>query len=124
MNRKPFEGLLTESNSKVIEVLLVNPDSHYFMTDLAIETGLSRPTISKVINDISRFGILRYSIGGRIGINMHSPISKAINNFNLELNKWVAIQELEKQREEIEDQDTVDLLDIAIEEIKDGYLHD
>ncbi|ABE51935.1 winged helix-turn-helix domain-containing protein [Methanococcoides burtonii] len=83
---KPFEGLLGNScELRLLEFLLPLEGLEFNISELAEEVNISRPTLTKVVQMFSEWGLLLSSKNGNIttySINMNSSIVASIQEFN------------------------------------------
>lgn len=83
--QKPFEGIFGNSSElRLLEYLMPLPGIEFNVSELAEETGISRPTLTKIVKKFSENGIL-LARGGQIthySINSDSPIVKTMEQLN------------------------------------------
>ena len=83
--QKPFEGILGNSSElRLLEYLIPLSGIEFNVSELAEETGISRPTLTKIVKKFSENGIL-LARGGQIthySINSDSPLVKTMEQLN------------------------------------------
>lgn len=83
--QKPFEGILGNSTElRLLEYLMPLAGIEFNITELAEETGVSRPTITRIVKNFVKQGIL-FARAGQIvqySTNPDSPIVKTMEQLN------------------------------------------
>jgi len=83
--QKPFEGILGNSTElRLLEYLMPLSGIEFNITELAEETGVSRPTITRIVKKFVKQGILlaRVDQFTQYSINPASPIVKTMEQLN------------------------------------------
>ena len=88
--------------TKILDFLADHPDYDYTITELAEKTGVSKPTIYKVIRNLLKEGLV--VVNRKIGrtklykLNTRSEIVKTILKFEFEIAKRIADMEKKKAK--------------------------
>ena len=76
---------------KIFDFLLDNPFSQFTKSDIAEGSSVSRPTVSKIVPDLIKMGVLekKRSIGHTelVELNVSSPLVMSLIKFDSELSK-------------------------------------
>ena len=88
--------------TKILDFMADHPDYDYTITELAEKTGVSKPTIYKVIRNLVREGLV--VVSRKIGrsklykLNTRNEIIKTILKFEFEIAKRIADMEKKKAK--------------------------